>query len=203
MQMRQHLRGATLAASRATVVGRLSCRRRHPRETRARRLQDRRPTGPLNRSASVHETVVSASPTGGWGRSNPRGFSVRRKNVSGRWPYTALAAPAQNRLRLPVNDAPCPCNLLSAPASNRLVHHTLIEPNDLHPEITDLQAIDEVNRGNREMFEVLVRRYNRQLFRVGLSYLRQHEQTEDAMQNTYLKAFVHLGNFQKQASFST
>jgi RNA polymerase sigma-70 factor (ECF subfamily) len=83
------------------------------------------------------------------------------------------------------------------------VHHTLIEPNDLHPEITDLQAIDEVNRGNREMFEVLVRRYNRQLFRVGLSYLRQHEQTEDAMQNTYLKAFVHLGNFQRQASFST
>ncbi len=78
-----------------------------------------------------------------------------------------------------------------------------LDSNDLHAEITDLQAIDEVNRGNREMFEVLVRRYNRQLFRVGLSYLRQHEQTEDAMQNTYLKAFVHLGNFQRNASFST
>ncbi|MBI2516258.1 MAG: sigma-70 family RNA polymerase sigma factor [Opitutae bacterium] len=78
-----------------------------------------------------------------------------------------------------------------------------IDINDLHPEITDLQAIDEVNRGNREMFEVLVRRYNRQLFRVGLSYLRRHDQAEDAMQNTYLKAFVHLGNFQRNASFST
>lgn len=78
-----------------------------------------------------------------------------------------------------------------------------IDINDLHPEISDLQAIDEVNRGNREMFEVLVRRYNRQLFRVGLSYLRQHQQTEDAMQNTYLKAYVHLGNFQRNASFST
>lgn len=76
-------------------------------------------------------------------------------------------------------------------------------PNDLHPEISDLQAVDEVNRGNREMFEVLVRRYNRQLFRVGLSYLRHHEQTEDAMQNTYLKAFVHLGNFQRHSSFPT
>lgn len=80
---------------------------------------------------------------------------------------------------------------------------TLMDTNDLHPEISDLQAVDEVNRGNREMFEVLVRRYNRQLFRVGLSYLRQHEQAEDAMQNTYLKAFVHLGNFQRTASFST
>ncbi|HVZ64064.1 MAG TPA: sigma-70 family RNA polymerase sigma factor [Lacunisphaera sp.] len=78
-----------------------------------------------------------------------------------------------------------------------------LDSNDLHPAITDLQAIDEVNRGNREMFEVLVRRYNRQLYRIGFSYLRHHDQTEDAMQNTYLKAFVHLGNFQRQASFST
>src|SRR6185312_13834106 len=83
------------------------------------------------------------------------------------------------------------------------MHSSLIDANDLHPEISDLQAIDEVNRGNREMFEVLVRRHNRQLFRVGFSYLRQHEQTEDAMQNTYLKAFVHLGNFQRNASFRT
>lgn len=83
------------------------------------------------------------------------------------------------------------------------MHLSQIDLNDLHPEITDLQAIDEVNRGNREMFEVLVRRYNRRLFRVGLSYLRRHDQAEDAMQNTYLKAFVHLGNFQRNASFST
>ena len=83
------------------------------------------------------------------------------------------------------------------------MHLSLPDANDLHPEISDLQVIDEVNHGNREMFEVLVRRYNRQLFRVGLSYLRQHEQTEDAMQNTYLKAFVNLGNFQRHASFST
>lgn len=83
------------------------------------------------------------------------------------------------------------------------MHLTPIDTNELHTEISDLQAIDEVNRGNREMFEVLVRRYNRHLFRVGLGYLRQHEQTEDAMQNTYLKAYVHLGNFQRNASFST
>jgi RNA polymerase sigma-70 factor, ECF subfamily len=83
------------------------------------------------------------------------------------------------------------------------MHPNLIDSNDLHPAISDLQAVDEVNHGNREMFEVLVRRYNRQLFRVGISYLRHHEQAEDAMQNTYLKAFLNLGNFQREASFST
>jgi RNA polymerase sigma factor (sigma-70 family) len=36
-----------------------------------------------------------------------------------------------------------------------------------------------------------------------MSYLRQPEQVEDAMQNTYLKAFLHLRAFQGGASFST
>lgn len=70
-------------------------------------------------------------------------------------------------------------------------------------EIGDARAIDEVIGGNREMFEVLVRRYNQQLFRVGFSYLRQRESVEDAMQNAYLKAFLHLRNFNRQAAFST
>jgi RNA polymerase sigma factor (sigma-70 family) len=70
-------------------------------------------------------------------------------------------------------------------------------------EVSDLTAIDEVCRGNREMFEVLVRRYNQQLFRVGMAYLRRHDEVEDAMQNAYLKAFIHLARFERTASFST
>jgi RNA polymerase sigma factor (sigma-70 family) len=70
-------------------------------------------------------------------------------------------------------------------------------------EIDDLDAIDEVSRGNREMFEVVVRRYNQQLFRIGMAYLRNHAQAEDAMQNTYLKAFLNLARFERSSSFST
>jgi RNA polymerase sigma-70 factor (ECF subfamily) len=70
-------------------------------------------------------------------------------------------------------------------------------------DIPDLAAIDEVTRGNREMFEVIVRRYNPQLFRVGMAYLRNHAQVEDAMQNAYLKAFLNLSRFQRDAAFST
>jgi RNA polymerase sigma-70 factor (ECF subfamily) len=57
--------------------------------------------------------------------------------------------------------------------------------------------------GNREMFEVIVRRYNAQLYRAGMAYLRDHAQTEDAMQNTYLKAFLNLHRFQERSSFAT
>ena len=69
--------------------------------------------------------------------------------------------------------------------------------------VSDFDAIAEVTRGNREMFEVIVRRYNQLLYRVGMAYLRNHAQVEDAMQNAYVKAFVHLAKFERGAAFST
>lgn len=69
--------------------------------------------------------------------------------------------------------------------------------------ITDDEAIAGVTGGNRAMFEIIVRRYNTQLFRVGMAYLRDRAQTEDAMQNAYLKAFLHLSRFQGRSSFAT
>ncbi len=70
-------------------------------------------------------------------------------------------------------------------------------------EVTDLEAIAAVVGGNRAMFEIIVRRYNTQLFRVGMAYLRNRTQTEDAMQNTYLKAFLHLDRFHGSSAFAT
>ncbi len=71
------------------------------------------------------------------------------------------------------------------------------------PAVGDREAVAEVTRGNREMFEVLVRRHNQLLFRVGVSYLRKPELVEDAMQNAYLKAFTHLNRFRGGSAFST
>lgn len=79
------------------------------------------------------------------------------------------------------------------------------EPEPLRPfaDVSDLDAIAEVARGNREMFEVIVRRYNQPLYRVGMAYLRDHAAAEDAMQNAYMKAFLNLPKFQGGAAFST
>ncbi len=71
------------------------------------------------------------------------------------------------------------------------------------PDLSDSEAVAAVKSGNRDAFEVLVRRYNRQLYRVGMAYLRDHAQTEDAMQNAYLKSFLNLGRFHGTSSFAT
>jgi RNA polymerase sigma-70 factor (ECF subfamily) len=76
-------------------------------------------------------------------------------------------------------------------------------PSRSQTEPTDFEAVNAVIGGQREMFEVIVRRYNTQLYRVGLAYLRDHAMAEDAMQNTYLKAFLNLHRFRGTAAFST
>ncbi len=73
----------------------------------------------------------------------------------------------------------------------------------IRAETSDLEAIDDVIRGNREMFEVVVRRHNTRLYRVGMAYLHAHQLAEDAMQNAYLKAFLHLNRFNRSSSFAT
>lgn len=83
------------------------------------------------------------------------------------------------------------------------MNYDLGQAETVGPQVSDADVLEEVRKGNREMFEVIVRRYNQRLFRVGMAYLRNHERTEDAMQNAYLKAYVHLRSFTGSAAFST
>jgi RNA polymerase sigma-70 factor (ECF subfamily) len=69
--------------------------------------------------------------------------------------------------------------------------------------VDDATVVVDVVRGRNERFEVLIRRHNQQLFRVGMAYLRQRERVEDAMQNTYLKAWQNLARFEGGSAFST
>lgn len=69
--------------------------------------------------------------------------------------------------------------------------------------LEDVEVVAEVVRGNREMFEVLVRRYNQRLYRIGIGYLKKPELVEDAMQEAYLKAFLNLDRFRGGSSFAT
>ncbi len=68
---------------------------------------------------------------------------------------------------------------------------------------TDEAIVLAVLDGERERFGELVTRHNQRLYRVGWAYLRQHAPVEDAMQNTYLKAFVSLGKFSRRSGFAT
>jgi RNA polymerase sigma factor (sigma-70 family) len=72
-----------------------------------------------------------------------------------------------------------------------------------NPEITDEQVISRVLGGERDAYEVIVRRHNLKLYRVARGILKEEEEIEDVMQEAYLKAFEKLHQFKGKSSFST
>lgn len=71
-------------------------------------------------------------------------------------------------------------------------------------EQTDEQVVAGILAGRRDLFEVVIRRYNQRLYRVVRGVLRADEgEIEDVMQQAYVNAFLHLDQFAGRASFST
>lgn len=70
-------------------------------------------------------------------------------------------------------------------------------------QLTDIEVVNSVLAGEKDLYEVLMRRYNQKLYRVIRAYLKDECETEDAMQNTYLKAYEKLHQFKGTAQFST
>jgi RNA polymerase sigma-70 factor, ECF subfamily len=67
----------------------------------------------------------------------------------------------------------------------------------------DLVLVDRVVAGDRRAFESLVRRHERRVFRVTLAVLGNAEDAEEAMQDTFVKAFRHIEQFRRESRFTT
>jgi len=67
----------------------------------------------------------------------------------------------------------------------------------------DLLLVGRVVEGDRRAFESLVRRHERRVFRVTLAVLGNAEDAEEAMQDSFMKAFRYIGQFRKESRFTT
>jgi len=72
-----------------------------------------------------------------------------------------------------------------------------------HSQLSDKEVLIRVLSGEKALYEILMRRHNQTLYRAIRSYLQQGEDVEDAMQETYLKAFAKLDQFKGESAFST
>ena len=68
---------------------------------------------------------------------------------------------------------------------------------------TDEAVVNDILAGDQMRFEILMRRHNTRLFRTARSILRDDAEAEDAVQQAYLSAYEHLGDFDGRAQFST
>lgn len=70
-------------------------------------------------------------------------------------------------------------------------------------QFTDLEVIQKIIAGEVELYEIIIRRYNPFLYKIGRSYNYRHEDTQDLMQDTFIDAYTHLVKFENRSSFKT
>ena len=67
----------------------------------------------------------------------------------------------------------------------------------------DAELVAEAQGGKLEAFEELVRRHTQLIYRTLMAILGNPADAQDAMQDTLLSAFKHIGGFQGRSKFST
>jgi len=81
-----------------------------------------------------------------------------------------------------------------------------IEPRDSAATsslLADAELAMRAARGDTLAFQHIMRRHNRLLFRTGRSILQNDEETQDALQEAYLRAWRSLVSFRAEARLST
>jgi RNA polymerase sigma-70 factor (ECF subfamily) len=70
-------------------------------------------------------------------------------------------------------------------------------------EESDSTLVAAIKNGKGQAFEVLVKRHQAKIFTVAFRITRNREDAQDVVQQSFHKAFMHLGRFQGKSSFST
>jgi RNA polymerase sigma-70 factor (ECF subfamily) len=76
-------------------------------------------------------------------------------------------------------------------------------PNTQEEAIDELTLVNRSREGDASAFNDLVRRYERKIYRLAMNITQNAEDAEDVLQETFLKAYEHLGDFQGNSKFYT
>jgi RNA polymerase sigma-70 factor (ECF subfamily) len=67
--------------------------------------------------------------------------------------------------------------------------------------LTDAEVVAAVLGGNAALYEVVMRRHNRMLFRLARSVVRDDDEARDVVQAAYVSAYYHLNQFRGPDGF--
>lgn len=69
--------------------------------------------------------------------------------------------------------------------------------------LNENEIISRILNGEKSLYEIIVRRYNPFLYKLGRAYNYNHDDTQDLMQDTYIDAYKNLGQYKGIANFKT
>jgi RNA polymerase sigma-70 factor (ECF subfamily) len=70
-------------------------------------------------------------------------------------------------------------------------------------DITDEVIVSKVQGGDKDMYAVVVERYEQKLLRYAIYLLKDHDVAADIVQDTFIKAYINLQSFDVNKKFSS
>src|SRR5678816_4508050 len=68
---------------------------------------------------------------------------------------------------------------------------------------SDPEIVQRILKGDMALYEILIRRNDAALYKIGRSYNYNHEDTQDLMQDSFIDAYRNLQQFEGRADFKT
>ncbi|OAB35284.1 RNA polymerase sigma factor [Paenibacillus glacialis] len=76
-------------------------------------------------------------------------------------------------------------------------------PGEEDEKSNEIEAIiDCVKLGDKQAFEMIIHQFERQMYTYCYYILKNHEETEDAVQEIFIRAYENLHQYSRQATFS-
>ena len=69
--------------------------------------------------------------------------------------------------------------------------------------MTDEETVERIIKGEKYLYETLMRKYNSRMFRISMSIIDDDMEAEDIMQTAYINAYRQLPAFNHKSSFAT
>jgi RNA polymerase sigma-70 factor (ECF subfamily) len=101
-------------------------------------------------------------------------------------------------------ESACCSETVPTPSLDRIIENEVaFAPAGSLAGTEDIVLVAAAKSGSSHAFEVLVERHGRRVRRVAQRVIGNREDAEDIVQQSFLKAFVHLQKFEGRSSFST
>ena len=73
---------------------------------------------------------------------------------------------------------------------------------DVIKELTDEEIVEKVRTSNQDLYSVIIDRYQKRLVRYVNNLIKNEDKAIDVVQESFIKAFVNLNNFNIEKKFS-
>lgn len=70
-------------------------------------------------------------------------------------------------------------------------------------KLSEEEIIQRILAGEKPLYELIVKRFNPTLYKIGRSYNYNHQDTQDLMQDSFIDAYKNLKQFEGRAHFKT